>query len=226
MSLDLLLVESDAALAAALATDLAGFGHRVTVASDGAQALAAILRAPFETILLDRLLPAADGLGTLRRIRREGVTTPVIILTALGRVVEKIEGLEAGADDYLVKPVDPAELNARIHAVRRGRSWAVPETDTIRAGDIIVSPGSHRAWYAGRPVELSRVELRLLAELARNAGAAVTRAMLYERVWGGDFAPATNIAEAHIRRLRQKLTANGCADPIVTIRGVGYKLKA
>jgi two-component system, OmpR family, response regulator len=226
MSLDLLLVESDAALAATLAAELGGFGYRVTVASDGPQALAAILRTPFEAILLERMLPMADGLAVLQQIRREGITAPVIILTTLGRLAEKVEGLEAGADDYLVKPVDPVELNARIHAVRRSRTWAKADTDTVRAGEIVVSPGSHRAWHGGKPVDLSKVELGLLAELARNAGAVVTRATLYERLWGDGFAPSTNIAEAHIRRLRQKLTAGGRADPILTVRGVGYKLKA
>lgn len=223
--MNLLIVEDDAALGPQLETELRGFGHAVTLVGDGPEALALVARASFDVIVLDRMLPTIDGLTVLQRMRGEGITSPVILLTALGRLAEKVEGLDVGADDYLVKPVDPAELNARLHAVRRGREWAVPETDTITAGDIVVSPTAHRAWKAGTPIDLSKVEFGILAELARHAGAVVTRAMLYERLWGYDFAPSTNIAEAHIRRLRQKLTAGGGDDPIVTVRGVGYKLK-
>jgi two-component system OmpR family response regulator len=226
MAMNLLLVDDDAASRDLFASGLGGFGHRVTCASDGPQALAMLARSSFDAIVLDRMLPALDGLSVLRHIRREGIRSPVVMLTAMGRLAEKLEGLEAGADDYLVKPVDPAELNARLLAIRRGREWASPETDTLRAGDIVVSPASHRAWRAGVPIELSKVELGILAELARNAGGVVTRAMLYERLWGAGFEPATNIAEANIRRLRQKLTAGGNADPILTVRGLGYKLTA
>ena len=226
MSMTVLLVEDDVALSTLLAGELRGFGHSVTCAGDGPAALAAVARASFDAIVLDRMLPAVDGLSVLQHIRREGIRSPVILLTALGRLAEKVEGLEAGADDYLVKPVDPLELDARLQAVRRGRVWAAPDADTVRAGDIVVSPASHRAWRAGTPIDLSKVEMGILTELARNAGAVVTRAMLYERLWGRDFTPTTNIAEANIRRLRQKLMAGGGSDPIVTVRGIGYKLAA
>jgi two-component system OmpR family response regulator len=226
MAMNLLLVDDDAALRDGFAAALGGFGHRVTCAADGPEGLALVARTSFDAIVLDRSLPALDGLSVVRHIRREGIRTPVILLTALGRLAEKLEGLDAGADDYLIKPVDPAELNARLLAIRRGREWGAPETDTLRAGDIVVSPASHRAWRAGVPIELSKVELGILAELARNAGGVVTRAMLYERLWGAGYEPATNIAEASIRRLRQKLTAGGSTDPILTVRGLGYKLPA
>jgi two-component system OmpR family response regulator len=226
MSMTVLLADGDIALRDHVAGELRGFGHQVTCAGDGPEALAVLASGSFEAIVLDRILPAVDGLSVLRHMRREGIRCPVILMTALGRVAEKVEGLDAGADDYLVKPVDPVELDARLRAVRRARAWASPEGETVLAGDIVVSPASHRAWRAGTPVHLSKVEMGILVELARNAGAVVTRGMLYERLWGRDFTPTTNIAEANIRRLRQKLIAGGGTDPIVTVRGIGYKLLA
>ena len=226
-NLHLLLVEDDEALAAMLSDELRALGHEVAMAGDGREALVAVSNAHYDAVILDRLLPLLDGVSVLERMRASRMTTPVIMLTALGRSIEKVEGLEAGADDYVVKPVDVAELNARLHAVLRGRQWvATPaDADTISAGDITVSPAKHRAWRDGKAVDLSKVELGLLAELARNADTVLTRAMLYERVWGYDFEPSTNIIDAQVRRLRIKLTEHGGSDPIVTIRGVGYMLR-
>lgn len=226
MSLNLLLVEDDAVLARMLAADLRGFGHDVVTARDGGEALEAISQDQFDAVILDRMLPGLDGKTVLERMRRQQMTVPVILLTALGRTAEKIEGLDAGADDYVVKPVDAAELNARLQAVRRGRGWSVQEADTIRAGEIVVSPAKHRAWRGEMPIDLSKVELAVLAELARNADTVMTRAMLYERIWNYDFEPAANIIDTHVRRLRMKLTAQGGSDPIVTVRGVGYMLRS
>jgi DNA-binding response OmpR family regulator len=158
-------------------------------------------------------------------LRARGITVPVIMLTALSMASDKVDGLEAGADDYVVKPVAAEELNARVHAVMRGRRWTVSENDTIRAGDVVVSPASFRAWRGGQPITLANLELKLLTELARHAGEVLTRAMLIERVWGYDFEPETNIVDVYIRRLRVKLTEGGGADPIETIRGIGYSLK-
>jgi len=223
--MDVLLVEDDTVLSAQLASSLDGFGHRVTVVGDGQAALATVAQTSFDAIVLDRMLPVVDGLSVLARLRQQGIGCPIILLTALGRLVEKVEGLDGGADEYLVKPVDPIELNARLSAARRGREWAAPQKDTITVGDIVVSPASHRAWRAGEAIDLSKVEFGILTELARNAGAVVTREMLYERLWGPEFVPTTNLAEAHMRRLRQKLMAGGQNDPILTVRGVGYKIK-
>lgn len=225
MSLHLILVEDDHDYAQGLAADLAAMGHRVERASDGRQALAALDREQFDAVILDRMMPHLDGLSVVETLRTRGMTVPVIMLTALSMASDKVDGLEAGADDYVVKPVEPEELNARIHAVMRGRRWMVSETDTIRAGDIVVSPTSFRAWRGGQPITLANLELRLLAELARHAGEVLTRAMLIERVWGYDFEPETNIVDVYIRRLRLKLTEQGGADPIETVRGIGYSLK-
>lgn len=225
MGLRLLLVEDDAPLAELLARDLEEIGHGVRHVADGAEALRLLTDEPFDAVVLDRMLPALDGISLLERLRRQNVTLPVVMLTALGRAPEKIEGLHAGADDYVVKPVSAQELDARLQAILRGRQWMMKGDDTIRAGAIVVSPTKHRAWRDGRDLDLPVTELKLLAELARNAGSVVTRAMLLERVWEYDFEPTTNVVDVYIRRLRQKLTAAGEGDLITTMRGVGYMLQ-
>lgn len=225
MSLHLLLVEDDATYAHGLAADLIGLGHRVEHVFDGRLALAAIDQEQYDAVILDRMMPRLDGLSVVEMLRASGITVPIVMLTALSMASDKIDGLEAGADDYVVKPVDPHELIARVQAVIRGRRWTASESDTIRAGDIVVSPTSFRAWRAGQPITLANLELKLLAELARHAGEVLTRAMLIERVWGYDFEPETNIVDVYIRRLRVKLTETGGADPIETVRGIGYSLK-
>ncbi|MGW8134249.1 response regulator transcription factor [Sphingomonas zeae] len=225
MSLHLLLVEDDATYAHGLAADLIGLGHRVEHVFDGRLALAAIDREQYDAVILDRMMPRLDGLSVVEMLRASGITVPIVMLTALSMASDKVDGLEAGADDYVVKPVDPHELIARVQAVIRGRRWTASESDTIRAGDIVVSPISFRAWRAGQPITLANLELKLLAELARHAGEVLTRAMLIERVWGYDFEPETNIVDVYIRRLRMKLTEQGGADPIETVRGIGYSLK-
>jgi two-component system OmpR family response regulator len=158
-------------------------------------------------------------------LRGANITMPVIMLSALGRSVEKVEGLEAGADDYVVKPVAAVELNARLLALMRGRGWTGSAGDTIHAGDIVVSPTKFRAWRDGIALDLGKLEFKLLAEFVANADAVLTRAMLVERVWGYDFAPTTNIVDVYVRHLRVKLTAAGGDDPIRTVRGVGYMLR-
>lgn len=225
MSLNLLLVEDDAVFAQTMAEELRGLDHCVTVAVDGREALAAIDSEPFDAVVLDRMLPKVDGMSVLARLRDGNMTVPVIMLTALGRSVEKVEGLEAGADDYVVKPVAAAELSARLAAVVRGRGWTGSSADTIRAGDIVVSPTRFRAWRDGTAIDLGRLEFKLLAEFVANAETVLTRAMLVERVWGYDFAPTTNIVDVYVRHLRVKLTALGGEDPIVTVRGVGYMMR-
>ncbi|MBO9712118.1 response regulator transcription factor [Sphingomonas sp.] len=227
-TLNLLLVEDDAALAGIIADELRSFGHQVQVAADGPEAIRSVSETPYDAVILDRMLPSLDGVTVLERLRGTQVTVPIIMLSALGRSKEKIEGLEAGADDYVVKPVPAEELNARIHAVLRGRGWTGTGSgsgDTLRAGDITLSPTRFRAWRDGKAIDLPRIEFKLLAEFVRNPDTVLTRAMLLERVWGYDFDPGTNLVDAYIRRLRIKLTADGGEDPIATVRGVGYLLR-
>lgn len=225
-SLNILVVEDDDALANALAEQLRAFGHSATVVGDGRAALAAVSDEAFDAIILDRMLPLLDGISVLENLRRGTVHVPVLMLTALGQTIERVEGLEAGADDYVVKPVDPIELNARLKALVRARGYASDSSETIRAGDIMISPTKFRAWRKGRDLDLPRTEFNLLLELARNAGSVLTRPMLIERVWHYDFEPTTNIVDAYIRRLRVKLTQFGDDDPITTMRGFGYLLRA
>lgn len=222
---DLLIVDDDDALAALMERALAAFGHRSVIVGNGREALERIATEAFDLIVMDRILPGMDGITLLKRLREAGIIMPVVMLTALGQVTHKVEGLNAGADDYLVKPIDPAELNARLHALHRARRWEGTESDTLRAADLVVSPTKFRAWRAGKALDLANIEFRLLAEFVRNAGAVLTRPVLLERVWGYDFEPATNIVDAYVRRLRMKLTEHGGDDPIVTLRGVGYMLR-
>lgn len=221
----ILLVDDDADFARTLAEELAALGHDLSVAADGRAALAAVDTDAHDAVVLDRMMPRVDGMALLERLRGDARTIPVIMLSARGASDDKISGLAAGADDYVVKPIEAAELNARLQAVLRGRQWTREASDTLRAGDIVVSPSRFRAWRADRPVDLAKLELNLLAELVRNAGTVMTRAMLIERVWGYDFEPDTNLVDVYIRRLRQKLTAAGGDDPIQTMRGVGYMLR-
>ena len=226
MSLQLLIVEDDEDLAVQLGEQMRLFGHEPTIAPDGRSANLLVGSRPFDAIILDRILPMIDGIALLKSLRAHNVMTPVIMMTALGQSRQKIEGLESGADDYVVKPVDPAELNARLHAVTRARAWTEQGADeTLRVGDLVVSPTRHSAWRDGKALQLQKTEFKVLVELARNAGMPVTRTMLLERVWNYDFEPTTNLVDAYIRRLRVRLMEFGADDPIMTIRGLGYMLR-
>lgn len=222
----LLLVEEDVDSAAALSGDLGAFGHGVTVIEDARSALLALGDETFDAMLLGGASPALDPIAFLRSLRGGAMTLPVLMLGASARVVDKVEGLEAGADDYVVRPADADELNARLKALLRARSWADARNDTISAGDIVVSPSRHRAWRAGKPLELGMLEFKLLAELVRSADMVVTRPMLLARVWNNDIPPTTNVIESHMSRLRARLTADGGTNPIKTLRGTGYVLRS
>lgn len=224
MSLQILLVEDDLHLQRQIAGQLAGFGHEVQVAGDGTEALSLVGRHAFDVVILDWMLPSVDGITVLRELRAEGMDMPVLMLTALGHTMDKVEGLEAGADDYVVKPVDPLELNARLQALMRARKVSERPANTMAAGDIVISPSRMAAWRGDQPLNLSQTEFKLLLELVRDAGTVLTRAMLIERVWGRDFVTTTNIVDAHIRQLRVKLLQYG-EDPIGTVRGIGYVLQ-
>jgi len=218
----ILAVDQDEQAARVLQRQLSELGYSVVLARDGRSATEAIVAQDFDLVLLERILPGADGVELVRWMRREGIATPVILLTVLGRLAERVEGLESGADDYITKPAEIEELNARIRVQLRRLAPPVEDRATISAGDIVVSLAGHRAFRAGKAIDLQKTELNLLAELVRNAGTVLTRDMLLERVWNQDALPTTNIVDAYIRRLRVKL---GLPDPIQTIRGVGYKIQ-
>jgi two-component system, OmpR family, response regulator len=222
--MQILIVEDDPALAAFLRDGLAGNFDGVTLVEDGRAALEAALGGTFDAIVLDRMLPLLNGMDVMRELRAARIRTPVLMLTALGSLDDRIEGLEAGADDYLVKPFAIGELIARLNALgRRRHTDAVAEV--LRVGDIELDLVGHKVRRGKRIIPLQRREFGLLTELVRNADRAVTRTMLLERVWNYNFDPRTNIVETHISRLRAKLNEGGETDPIVTVRGGGYMIR-
>jgi two-component system OmpR family response regulator len=222
--MQILLAEDDVETAEFVARGLSELGHNVLRAADGADALHYATTEDCDLIVLDRMLPKLDGLAVLRRLRAAQIETPVLLLTALGRIEDRVEGLEAGADDYLVKPFAFSELAARLNALRRRRP--LQETPTqILAGRLKMDLLARQVWRDGQIVPLQPREFRLLEELMRNNDRVVTRTMLLERVWGFHFDPQTNIVETHISRLRAKLNRGGAPDAIETLRGVGYRIR-
>lgn len=221
----LLLIEDDQPLATILAADLATLGHATTIIDTGQAAFALVAREAFDGIVVDRtLVGAMNGVSVIRWLRDAKIATPIVMLTAHGTRDEKIEGLDAGADDYLVKPVDAVELDARFRAILRRPTEAL-STGTIRAGDIEINLAQHRVRRAGRAIDVPNLEFKLLTELVRGADGVMTRAQLLEKVWGYDFDSKAKIVDGYVKRLRDTLTATGDSDPIETVRGVGYMIR-
>ncbi|NJR78518.1 response regulator transcription factor [Sphingomonas corticis] len=218
-----LVVEDDRVIAGEIAEFLGDRGMAVTRVADGAAALAQAGQAAWDAIVLDRMLPGIDGMEVLRRLRAVDVATPVLVLTARGSVGERIAGLEAGADDYMVKPFSLAELDARVRALVRGRTLA-RDPAVFRVGGLTIDAARHTASCCTRTVPLQPRETRFLIELARQPGTIVSKQVLLERVWNYHFDPRTKIVETHVSRLRAKLTTLGLANPIVSVRNVGYRL--
>ena len=214
----LLLVEDDSMIGAAVEEGLRREGHTVDWVRDGREAEVAAPGEAYELVLLDLGLPRRDGLSILRTWRAKGVSTPVVIITARDAVADRVAGLDAGADDYLVKPFDLDELSARVRAVlrrRAGRSDAV-----VKVGELEIDTATKRVKLAGREVMLSAREYALLEALANRPGAYLTRAQLEERLYGWDEEIASNAVEVHIHALRRKLDPN----LIRNVRGMGYTL--
>jgi len=220
-----LVVEDDAVIADHITACLGTLGYRPERVASGEDALAAIERQRFSGMVLDRLLPGMSGIEVLARLRAERRLPPVVMLSALGTVKDRIEGLAAGADDYLAKPFDMDELVARLNAVTR-RAAPTPPSDTgLAVGRLKLDPSSHSVLFLDRTIELNRKQFSLLAHLMRCADRLVTRGMLLESVWGYAFTPTTNIVESNMSRLRARLEELGC-DPIDTLRGSGYVLRS
>ncbi|MGH6985805.1 MAG: winged helix-turn-helix domain-containing protein [Caulobacteraceae bacterium] len=219
----LLLVEDDAATASWLKRALSEAGNAVDLARVGRDGLLLAAGETYDVIILDRMLPEIDGLSILRTIRAAKVKTPVLLLTAVGGIDDRVEGLEAGADDYLVKPFAMAELLARVNALAR-RPPPQETTTRLTLADLEVDLLARSVVRAGTRVELQPREFQLLEYLLRNAGRVVTRTMLLEGVWDFHFDPRTNIVETHISRLRGKLNRGGARDLIHTVRGAGYRM--
>lgn len=220
----ILIAEDDAETAGFVERGLGELGHVVLAVGDGADALHAGLSEDFDLIILDRMLPQLDGLSVLRRLRAAGVVAPALMLTALGRIEDRVDGLDAGADDYLVKPFAFSELAARLNALARRSSPANVET-RLSAGGIEIDLLRREVRRDGKLIALQPREFRVLEELMRHPGEFVTRTMLLERVWDFHFDPQTKIVETHMSRLRAKLNEGGLDDPIETRRGVGYRVR-
>lgn len=222
----ILIAEDDSETSAYLERGLRELGHVVAVVETGGDALAMATGECFDAIILDRMLPGIDGLSVLRGIRATGVATPVLMLTALARVEDRVAGLDAGADDYLVKPFAFSELTARVNALTRRPSTEIGGKTMLRASTIEMNLLKREVRRSGERIDLQPREFSLLEVLLSNAGRVVTRTMLLERVWDFHFDPKTNIVETHISRLRSKLNAAGGPDMIQTIRGAGYMIEA
>ena len=219
----ILIAEDDTETAGFVEQGLGELGHVTLVADNGADALHFGLTENLDLLILDRMLPQMDGLSVLRRLRAADITTPALMLTALGRIEDRVDGLDAGADDYLVKPFAFSELAARVNALAR-RAAPTSVATRLTAGDVEMDLLRREVRRGGRIIPLQPREFRVLEELMRHPGEYVTRTMLLERVWDFHFDPQTKIVETHVSRLRSKLNEGGLPDPIETQRGVGYRI--
>lgn len=218
----ILIAEDDKDTADFIQHGLEQLGHNPAVAISGLDALHLISTEQFDVAVIDRMLPGLDGLSVVRRARAAGIELPVLLLTALGRIEDRVAGLEAGGDDYLVKPFAFSELSARVSALGR-RPPLQQEVTQLERGGVHMDLLKREVTRDGSVIALQPREFRLLEELMREGGKVVTRTMLLERIWNYHFDPQTNIVETHISRLRSKLNEGGKSDPIETLRGVGYR---
>jgi two-component system, OmpR family, response regulator len=221
----ILLVEDDPETAAFVKRGLTEAGHTVDHASDGREGLFLASDATYDVLVVDRMLPQLDGLGMLRAVRAAGIRTPALFLTARTGVGDRVEGLEAGADDYLGKPFAFAELLARLNALARRPPLASAPT-LLKVADLEMDLLKRSVSRAGQRIDLQPREFRLLEYLMRRTGEVVTRTMLLEGVWDFHFDPKTSVVETHISRLRAKLDQPGAPALIHTMRGAGYCLRA
>lgn len=223
-----LVIEDEPKMASMLQRGLADEGHEVDVAAEGRSGLARAAASPWDAVVLDLMLPDIDGFEVCRRLRAEGSTVGIVMLTARDDVVDRVRGLDGGADDYLLKPFSFEELSARLRAVARRRTGGEPEV--LEAGDLRVDPQRRRAWRAGDPLDLSPRELDLLACFVRHAGQVLGRDQILAQVWHAELTDATNLTEdsnvvdQYVAYLRRKIDKPyGTAD-LQTVRGMGYRL--
>ncbi|MFI2437174.1 response regulator transcription factor [Streptomyces sp. NPDC018693] len=245
MAQNVLLAEDDRAIRHALERALTLEGYRVTAVADGVEALAQAHKSPPDVLVLDVMMPGIDGLQVCRVLRAEGDRTPILMLTALVETADRIAGLDAGADDYVVKPFDVEEVFARLRALLR-RTGAGPAPERAVAGDepvppvsvkaaaparyveaagLRMDPQARRVWRGGRELELTRTEFELLELLVRNAGIVLDHSTIYDRIWGYDFGPGSKNLAVYVGYLRRKLDEPGAPRLIHTVRGVGYVLR-
>lgn len=226
----MLLAEDDRAIRNALERALTLEGYQVTAVADGIEALARAHRERPDVLVLDVMMPGIDGLQVCRVLRAEGDRVPILMLTALVEPADRIAGLDAGADDYVVKPFDVEEVFARLRALLRrvndGRAEDWPQAqELLTAGDLRLDAQARRAWRGERELELSRTEFNLLELLVRNSGIVLDHAVIYDRIWGYDFGPGSKNLAVYIGYLRRKMDGPGEPPLIHTVRGVGYVLR-
>ena len=223
----ILCVEDDAAMSEHIAHGLREAGYLVDIAGTGTHGLELAMGGHYAAIVLDRMLPELDGLSVLTRLRDAGNRTPVVVLSALASLDERVRGLRAGSDDYLTKPFELPELLARLEAVqRRGTASGevTGEVTRLIEGDLELDLLARRVTWAGKRIELQPREFRLLEYLVRHRGHVVTRSMLLEGVWDYHFDPGTNVIDVHVSRLRKKLDEGGAGNIVQTVRGTGYRV--
>ncbi len=221
-----LVIEDDVETAREIVACLAAGGFRTKQCFDGHQGLKLALADRFDAITLDRMLPGCDGLQIVKTMREAGVETPVLLLSALGDVDERVEGLRVGGDDYLVKPFAPSELVVRVQVLLRRHDRTAKTDLLLRVGDLELDLVTREARRNGRRIELLPMEFKLLEFLMRNSGQLLSRRIIFERVWEYYFDPGTNLIDVHIGRLRKKIDEPGAPSLIKTERGAGYVLNA
>lgn len=221
----ILVIEDDSNTAELILGALQAQGHHTTHVADGTAALERALREPFDAATLDRMLPGLDGLALIAALRARRITLPVLMISALSDVDERIAGLRAGGDDYLVKPFAPEEMVMRVEVLLRRREDPA-HAALLQVGDITIDLIRREVSVAGQPVRLLHMEFRLLEFLARHAGDTLSRRIIFEQVWGYYFDPGANLINVHIARLRKKLDRPGHPSPIVTVKGEGYRFDA
>ncbi len=221
----LLVIEDDAKTGEYVSRGLTEEGHVCDVLEDGQDGLFQAMREPYDVLIVDRMVPGLDGLSLVKALRSAGNRTPVLFLTAIGGIDDRVEGLEAGADDYLVKPFAFSELLARVNALSR-RPPAVTEKVVLKTADLSMDLIRRRVTRAGKSIDLQPREFTLLEVLMRAEGRVLTRTMLLDRVWGIHFDPGTSVVESHISRLRAKMDRPFDTQLLHTVRNTGYTLHA
>jgi two-component system OmpR family response regulator len=221
----ILLIEDDGETAAGVTHALRAQGHEVETSADGSDGARRARAGDYAALIVDRMLPGLDGLSLVKGLRADGIRTPILFLTTMSGIDDRVEGLEGGADDYLTKPFAAPELLARVNAITR-RADSQGEPAVLHAAELEMNLIRRTVSRTGHAVELQAMEFKLLEYLMRNAGRVVTRAMLLEHVWELHFDPRTNIVETHMSRLRAKLDCGLGGELIRTIRGTGYVLRA
>ncbi len=221
----ILVVEDDPEMAGQLAEELTASGYEVDLAATGREALSRGSERHYAVITIDRMLPDIDGIAVMRELRDDGIVAPFLIISALGEVDDRVRGLRAGGDDYLVKPFSFVELLARLEALGR-RSETIAKETILRVGDLAIDLISRSASRRGKTIPLLPREFQLLEYLVRNEGRVVSRAMLLRHVWDLHFDPSTNIIDVYVGRIRRKVDDSQAYPLIHTIRGIGYRLRA